>query len=182
MNAVAEALVASIPWRELRAGPGTAAGVPEALTALAAAESGEAARELYWRVDKGVVGQGRLYESAVPVVHVVYALLADPLPAAARHRLVELLVEIAGGETAQAEVEAGADDVAERCRAALREGLWTCYGLLGDPDPRVRDQALTLLGWLEERPELIVPVLDRVAGTDADPGVRAAAAELRAEY
>ncbi|WP_431874672.1 hypothetical protein [Amycolatopsis sacchari] len=141
MNTVAEALIAAVPWRELRAGPGTAAKVPEA---LAAAESDDVA--------------------------------------AARYRLAELLVEIAGGETAQAEVGAGAADVAERCRSALREGLWTCYGLLGDEDARVRNQAITLLGWLEERPELIVPVLDRIAEADPDPEVRAAAGDLRAEY
>jgi hypothetical protein len=181
VNTVAEAVIASVRWEQLRAGPGSAAGVPAAFGALATAETDDAATDYYWQLDNVVIVQGNLYESALPAVWAVFALLAGPLPGAARYRLVELLAEIAGGDTAQAETDAGNADLADRCRAALRDGLWTCYALLNDGDPRVRGAAVTLLGWLEDRTEVIVPVLERVATADPEPDIRTAAADLRTE-
>lgn len=177
MNIVAQAVIASVPWHTLSAGPGNAAGVPAALQGLATATTEEEAKKHYWHIDNVVVVQGTLYESALPVVWSVYALLADPLPAPARYRLIELLVEIAGGEPAPAIA-----DVGTRIRAALREGLWIIYSLLTTSDPKVRNQALTLLGWLEDDPTILAPILDQLAAADPDPDIRTVASELRAEY
>ncbi|HEV7974236.1 hypothetical protein [Amycolatopsis sp.] len=182
MNHLANAVVESVEWARLRGGPGTAAGVAEALTALADAESEKDATKHYWQIDNTVVVQGSLYESALPAVRAAFALLVGPLSIEARYRVVEVLVEIAGGETAQAEVEAGNADLAERCRAELREGLWLFYGLLLDPDARMRKQGLTVLGWLEENPQRIVPVLAKLTQQDPEESVRDAARELMGEF
>jgi hypothetical protein len=182
MNLLAAAVVDSVDWKQLRSGSGNAEGVSGALAALADAQTEEEAAKQYWRIDNVVVVQGSLYESALPVVWVALALLTGPLPPEARYRVVELLVEIAGGETAQAEVEAGNADLAERCRAALREGLWSFYAFLLDSDPRTRSQGITLLGWLEDRTSLIVPILTSIATRDDDERVRGEARALLDEF
>lgn len=180
MNRLAEAMIAGVNWDDLRAGPGTAADVPAAFADLAQAESDDEAKRCYWRLDNVVVVQGMLHESALPAIPVIYSLLAGPLSPAARYRLVELLVEIAGGEAAQAEDDIGNGVLTERCREALSQGLWSLYGLLLNDDPRVRLDGITLLGWVEGDTNELLAAL-RMAVDDDDEKVRAAASKLLAE-
>ncbi|MBK1786885.1 hypothetical protein [Prauserella cavernicola] len=182
MNPLAAALVSRVEWAALRAGPGTAVGLPRALRGLASAESEEDAKEWYWRVDNVVVVQGMLHESAPPTVPVLFALLAGTLSGPARYRVVELLVELAGGETAQSEVDRGDAEVHLRCQDAMRQGRWTVYGLLSDPDPRIRIDAITLLALLEDDAAQAGPVLHDIGANDPDPRVRAEANALLSEY
>ncbi|WP_406636676.1 hypothetical protein [Amycolatopsis sp. WGS_07] len=61
---IEDALAAAVPWNRLRMDVGTAECVPAAIRDLLNAGSAEDADRAYWRLDNGVVVQGRLFESA----------------------------------------------------------------------------------------------------------------------
>lgn len=78
---------------------GSAVGVPAALDDLSSAPTSESATAAYWRLDNTVVVQGSPYESAVATAACVVALL--PIcSAASRPRLIELLEQLTGEESA----------------------------------------------------------------------------------
>jgi hypothetical protein len=181
MNPLAAAVVESVRWEELstgRPGDDAAARLPQALGAIATAGSQEEADAAYWSIDNVLVAEGDLYESTVPGICVLLAMLAGPMTVPGRFRIVEMLVEIAGGQVAQAELDSGNTDLGERCRDTLRDGLWTFYGLLLDADPRVRNHAITLISLIEDRTQVALPVLARLSLRDDDGAVREAARRL----
>ncbi len=166
MNLLAEACVMSTSWEMFRTSSGTAEAVPDALRNLAEAETKEAARSCYWRLDNVIVLQGWLFEAAVPVVPVLLALLTGELPAAAKREIVELLQQIGCGETHRDEEARGNADLGDRCRRLIREGIWTVYGLLLDPDLDTRDACLALLQRVETDRERYLTMLQAVAPHD----------------
>jgi hypothetical protein len=183
MNLLAQLCLERVDWSALRAAGVTGAGepatrVPAAVRRLAAAETADAARDAYWQLDNHVVVQGRLFEAAAPLVPVLLALLAGPLQGPARHDVANLLVEIVG----PAAVPDLAEDprLADECRRLAREGLWTIYGLLLDPDPWVRDFGLRALETVDLDRDRLSRVLATVAADDASGRVRTLACGILA--
>lgn len=112
-------------WASLPASGGNADGVPTAVRGLLAAVDGEEARKFYWQLDNRVVVQGQLFESAVHLVPVLCAALTQELHPAARHWVLELLFQTTGDEPDDGGIEPGS--LADRSRAAAREGIWLFY-------------------------------------------------------
>jgi hypothetical protein len=156
MSWIDELLVEGTEWSRLETASGTAEHVPDALKHLAQARTEDEAKAAYWELDNEVVVQGRLYEAAVPVVSVLLAMLQGQLSRVARARVVDLLVEIALGDPpARGDKPDGA--LGELCRALVREGIWTVYGLLLDEDPAIRQCALLVVANLDTcgRPRVV---------------------------
>jgi hypothetical protein len=131
--------------------------VPAAIQALLDAKTERDATAAYWRLDNTVVVQGALYEAALPTTHCLVVGLAS-CTAVARPRVLELLVQTAGGECSRVELEANNHDLPRACAAALRGALGTflrvvelgtdieralavdVLGLCGRVAPETRDQ------------------------------------------
>jgi len=137
-----------LDWSSLRAS-GDAAGVPAALLALQQATDEREALRAYWRIDNVVVVQGRLYEAALPTVNALLIGLTG-CTTVARPHLLELLVQLASGETAPSEVMLGNLQLAERCRAALPAGLSVFLALLEERRPTEQAHLFDLLGLCAE--------------------------------
>jgi len=179
MSWIDELLVEGTHWGRLETASGTAEHVPDALKHLAQARTEDEAKAAYWELDNEVVVQGRLYEAAVPVVSVLLAMLQGQLSRVARARVVDLLVEIALGDP-PARGDKPDGGLGELCRALVREGIWTVYGLLLDEDPAIRQCALLVVANLDTDAARARRVLAHLSKTDADERTRArASAQLR---
>ena len=106
-------------WSQLEAAGG-ASKVPEAITALEAATTNEAALAAYWKIDNTVVVQGAVYPAALPTVRSLLIGLARSTVVARPH-ILELLVQIGGGEPAQ--VAASNADIVHRCLVEIARGV-----------------------------------------------------------
>ena len=178
MNWLARSMLDQVDWSSLRINVGMATGVLGAIADLASAETIEDADLAAWQLDNACVVQGYLYQAAPFVVPVLLALLQAELPAPARIRVLDVLVEIGLGEPAPSEIQLGGDDLGERCRAAVREGLWTVYGLLLDPEPRNRRATILLLANVESDTARLRRVLEAITQNDVDPEIREYAAGM----
>jgi len=112
--------------------------VPSVISALLNAASLEEAEALEWKIDNHVFVQRQLFESAEYLVPVLIAALPETPQEYIRDTILRLMFEIVAGFPAQSEVALGNDDLAERCRAKTREGLWILYKLFvaGDEPQR----------------------------------------------
>ncbi len=121
-------------WRRLRTSIGTAELVPEAVDRMLGAASTTEAQKAYWEIDNRVVVQGQLYDSAPLTARYLmeeiclHRYTADGLSCA-----LDLLVELAYGESDYSEVERGNSNLGSLCRATIRERL-ECLNELADED------------------------------------------------
>lgn len=159
-------------WQALREASGDARDVPDAVLALAAANSETKASEAYWRLDNHVVVQGQLFESALPLVPVILSFLAGDLPEPARPRLLELLYQIVVGLTAESEIERGNRDLARRCRTEVVKGLWLYYKDLLNPSSAVQKVALDLVRECESEEGRLMAVLLQLLDSESCSEVR----------
>lgn len=179
VNPLAAAELETQPWRRLRTMIGTAEDVPDALAALECATDEKAADRAYWRLDNRVVVQGQLFESAFGVVQVLLAMLIGSLSLPAKRRVVDLLLQIAGGVPDATELAVGDLDLAERCRESLRAATWKLYELTLDNDFRVRQAALELVAQVDQDHQRLKRAL--LAISESDPHLSDFAVDLLAD-
>ena len=171
-------LLTSVDWSSTRTLTSSSSNfVPDAFRRLIDARTEADADDAYWQLDNRVVVQGRLFEASEKLIAPLLAALELELSLAARHRVVELLTEIALGETGKEELAVGNTGLAEASRAEIRSGLSSVYKLLEDPDPRVRRAALHILDAVELDRRRLAAAAATVARTDSDEEARAYARE-----
>jgi hypothetical protein len=140
-------------WRNLRA-QGTADRVPEAIMQLVRAKTQEEAEGAYWKIDNTVVVQGALHESAVPTARCLVIGLQQ-CTAAARPRILELLVQLAGGEPSREELARGNDSLARHCVRELYLAAGCFLALFETGTEEEKSFCVDLLGLCaREYPEL----------------------------
>ncbi|WP_193367458.1 hypothetical protein [Pelagibius marinus] len=168
-------------WKKLRAlkhytlGEESAESIPGGIAALAAARDKEEAERFYWQIDHHAVFNEVIAESALPTVRCVLAAL-HACTEVARPFLLEVLVEIGGGQPSEAELKHGNRGLAEACRRELCYGAalffhllengthherYCCIDLLGlcaEADPHIRERTIW---WFEKL------LAESEAGTDA---------------
>jgi HEAT repeat protein len=151
--------------------------VPDAFRRLIDSRTEADADQAYWMLDNRVVLQGSLFEASEKLIAPLIAALELDLSPAARHGVLELLTEIALGGTDPSEVALGNSGLADASRAAIRRGLPAIYSLLQDPDPRVRDASIHILGAVELDRRRLAAAAAPVARADPDARVRESARE-----
>ena len=140
-------------WAALRTSIGSAEFVPSAIDRLLHSGSPEQATSAYWELDNRVVVQGQLFDSAIPAsMLLVRSICERNFTLNGLSRSLDLLVELAFGESDQSEVAGGNYDLGAQCRAVINSGLGCIKALVDQADERV------LLG-----------VLDLVDRVDIDP-------------
>jgi hypothetical protein len=108
--------------------------VPSVIRALLNAESLSEAEDLERKIENNVYVQRRLFESAEYLVPVLIASLSEVSQGVIRNTFLSMLFEIVAGYPDQSEIALDNYELAERCRAKAREGLWVLYRLLVDGD------------------------------------------------
>lgn len=144
----------SVDWANTRSNARVSSDyVPEAFQQLIDARTEDEAKAAYWLLDNRVVTQGRLFEASEKLAPTLLAALNLPLSPPARHRLVELVTEIALGVTSDEEARLGNSGLADAARAAILRNVPSIYELLSDEDARIRRAALHILDAVEvDRP------------------------------
>jgi hypothetical protein len=133
-------------WETFGVADGRPRDVPEYLEGLIESQTKADAEGYYWGLENEVVIQGQLYNSAVPVVSVILAALADDSSSnVARSWLLELLLQIVSGESISDEISLGNPDLGDQCRAAASTGLWILYRELHKGDARAAKAVLDVL-------------------------------------
>src|SRR2546428_3629304 len=101
-------LLRNVDWPKIRSLMKTTSDdVPESFLQLIDSQTDAQAKEAYWRLDNRVMVQGQLFQAAEKLVPAILAALQLDLSPSARHRLVELLTEIALGVPDKSEVIIG---------------------------------------------------------------------------
>ena len=171
MNWLATAALEAVEWSRYRTADGNAKSVPGSIRRLANACSDAEAKSAYWELDNHVVVQGTLHEAAEFVVAPLLALLEGNLEPVVRKWVFDLLFEIAMGNSPES---SGRErSLEERCRDAAREGLWTLYALLLEPDPSRWRDTIHLLLVLDRDKARLKRVLERLKKDASDPDSRA---------
>lgn len=127
MNVVslAERQLRLLSWDEMRCEGGSASTVEHDLRTLLLDDS-DAATAAYARLENPVVSQGHLFECAPAVVSVIVAAVTDrTVPPANLASVLDLLGRILAGYPDESEVEAGREDLRERCHEEALRGYWT---------------------------------------------------------
>lgn len=137
------------PWDKLEAASGTARGIPEALRRLLRAETYNAADQAYWEIENTAFVQGQLFGSALAVVSVLMAALAEGVPAVSEGKVLDLLYQICAGESHQ---ESAVSGLREECQRRAREGIWSLYALLVQATGGHRDAVHELLSLVDDDP------------------------------
>jgi len=101
---------------------GTAEKVPDALEKLRNAANADEATDAYWQIDNTVIVQGQLFEAAVPTTACLVNILRSCSPVA-RPQIVELLGQIATGESDRSEVAIGQNNLKEQCIYEIIKGF-----------------------------------------------------------
>ncbi|GIF24524.1 hypothetical protein BJ973_008002 [Actinoplanes tereljensis] len=118
-----------LDWRSYRAPEAGGPSVPEVFARLldGGRQSDAAGYSLYGRLET----QSMLYEIALPATGVILAALAGGrLEDWVEDEFLTILHTIVYSEPHRTEYELGNDDLAERCVAKARDGVWTLYGIL----------------------------------------------------
>jgi hypothetical protein len=162
-----------IDWTSLRTASGSAAKVPTALRALAAARTDEEARAPSWDLDTTLTVQGRVFQAAEQAVPFLLQLLCGGRPNVCWY-VLDLLYQLTGAPACvdPSEVEHGNGRLVERCRERAREGLAVVYWLLDSAAPRVRISAFELLEYIEQDTDRLTWVLQRMSEADPNDEVR----------
>jgi hypothetical protein len=72
-------------------------------------------------------------------------------------------------------VALGSTDLGKACRAAVAEGIWLFYGLLLDPEPRIRRWALLTIEATDRNRDRALRTIRHLARHDPDEAVRKSA-------
>jgi hypothetical protein len=178
LNALVQHQLETVDWSAQRVIAGrSGADVPAAVERLLAASSDDEAEAAYWLLDNRVVVQGQLFQAALPLVDVLLAALAGPLPPIARVYVADLLVEIAKGVPDESELARGNGTLEDDVRRAARAGLWLIYSLCLDGDTRLRERGLFIADAIDADRGRFGRLLAN-ALRDPEKSVRAIAAEL----
>ena len=113
------------------------------------AKSPEEAEKLYWKIENNVFVQGQLFEAAEYLVPVLMASLMEVREDFIKTNIFELLFQIVAGEPHQYEIALGNSNLAEKCRAKAREGLWILYKELINGDNTSSEMAFEILQRIE---------------------------------
>lgn len=176
MRSLVEVLLGVVDWSRQRTGAvGTGETVPKAFGGLIAADTDEDALRSYWELDNRVVVQGQLFEAAVALIPALLAGLLVNLKEPARYWLMELLVQIADGESHSSQPDPKLGDAA---RGALGEGLWIIYAQMQQDSPRVRATAVDLVALLDPDIERASAIVQAQLAEDSSEEVRNAVARL----
>ncbi len=134
------------PWAQLHEASGPAVEIPGSLEEMFTADSPDAVKAAYWKLENHVVVQGQLFNVAPPVVSVLLAALLDHSPSFVRIGILELLFQILNGESHSSERE---QDLSDTCRQLARAGLWLLYAELKAELPGQRAAAIEILELIE---------------------------------
>lgn len=114
-------------WASYRAPTSNGPPVAEVFTGLLDGGPPTAGYSLEQRLET----QSMLYEIALPATGVILAALAGgPLEPWAENDLLNALHTIVYGEPHRTELELGHSDLAERCVARAKAGIWTMYSVM----------------------------------------------------
>jgi hypothetical protein len=169
-NATA-ALIAAVPWGELRHASGDASDIPPLLRAMAAAKG----RRLYETMDElcsRVLHQGAIYSASPPVARVVIGMLADVDPRE-KPSFYGLLTGFADSARRAIEGQSGGDPAGG---AAIRDailGASACFVPdLTHSGPELRAQAAGLLTAFADADPAMARLVRQRYAAEADPRVR----------
>ena len=113
--------------------------VPAAIEHLTASATEDDATAACWELDNRVVVQGQLFEAAEAIAHeLVDRLCVGSVSTAGGSRALDLLVEIAYGESDSSEVALGNRDLGTRCRDVIQKGLVCMRASAAEDDDRAR--------------------------------------------
>jgi hypothetical protein len=121
-KSVAERLMETIDWSSLRGASGNGEGVQHAIRQLLTSHNGDAAQRAYWGIENHAFVQGELFEVSEACSSVLIAALADPRDKWVRLAVLELLFQIVSGHESLTPYTPL--NLVQRCREAVREGLW----------------------------------------------------------
>jgi len=176
MRSLVEVVLGVVDWGRQRTGAvGAGDVVPTALGGLIAADTDEDALRSYWELDNRVVVQGQLFEAAVALIPALLAGLLANLKEPARYWLMELMMQIADGESHSSERDPNLGDAA---RSGLMEGLWVIYAQMEQDSPRVRATAVDLVARLDPQRERASAIVQAQLAEDPSEEVRRAVARL----
>jgi len=162
-------------WASLRSA-NSAARIGASIEALRTAESDDAARDAYWRIDNEVIVQGQLYEAAVPTACCLVTALGA-CTASARARIVELLYQLATGTPHASESACGEHDLSFLCRREVLRAVPQVFASFEQAPFQSLDLWVDLLVVLSAEDETLRPraqwYLQRALRLDVDGPLRA---------
>lgn len=145
MSSAAAREIAAVDWAAYTESGGPALSVGAALTDLLVSVDLESASAAWNRIEEHVFSQGTIYSVAEPTVSVMLAALVDDQPYWRSGRIADLLFYILNGSSQEE------PDLAARCLARAREGVWLLVRCALAEDGWGRDNLLETL-------ELVDPV------------------------
>lgn len=120
--------------------------MPLAIFALETASTEADALKAYWQIDNTVVVQGAVHEAALASIPCLLGCLLR-CTAVARPQVLELLVQIGGGEAADTEVEVGNTRLLVECLKEIARGFPLYVDILEhSKNPNERTFCVDLLG------------------------------------
>ena len=163
----AERLLATIDWSHRRAMGGNGEGVARAIRELLVSHDAAAAERAYWGIENHAVAQGEVFEVAEACASVLVASLLDEREKWVRVSVLELLFQILSGHPSASSDTPS--DIVDRCRRAVREGLWLLHreAICGEQDAAL--DVLERLGEAEKARALLAS-LSVEAATFVGPG------------
>lgn len=139
VGTAAEFEIVSTDWSAFAAQGGAATAIGSVLSDLLCSIDVESASAAWARIEESVFSQGTIYSVAEPAVTVVLAAMLDKQPPWLSGRLVDLLFFILKGSSPDD------PELAARCLARAREGLWLLVGCARAADGWGRDNILEVL-------------------------------------
>lgn len=150
MNSVADVVIGAVDWNAYSAAGGSASSVGAALADLLVSVDVESASAAWGRIEEHVFSQGTIYSVAEPTVLVMLAALVDDQPPWRGGRVADLLFFILKGSSEED------PDLAARCMARAREGVWLLVRCALVADGWGRDNLLEVLDLVDPlRAELV---------------------------
>lgn len=165
----------AVDWSRTRSLTRLSDFVPDAYRRLIDSRDDAEASRAYWELDNEVVAQGTVYEAAAKLTPALLAALNLDLTPPARHRIVELLTEIALGKMDPKGQVVGSPRLEDEIHRQIRDQIGAVYGLMRDSDPRIRRAAFHVLGAVEQDREKLSRLARAVQRDDADEELRSLA-------
>jgi hypothetical protein len=167
-----------IDWQHTWTAMGSGVALPDVLRDLSSVDSVDSGWEIYWQLDNVVVVQNTLYPAAEQVVPFAVRLAAsgDDLPSMFA---LELLIQIAAGESDPASLLDSDRGLGDRCRSLIRGSIELLYGLVASPNPEIRARALHVVDLVEVDRERLRWAVDQVGRSERHPLVLKSLQEIR---
>jgi hypothetical protein len=143
-------------WAAYAESGGSASAVGDALADLLASVDVESASAAWDRIEEHVFSQGTIYSVAEPTVSVMLAARVDDQPSWRSGRIADLLFYILKGSSQEE------PDLAARCLARAREGVWLLVRCALAAEGWGRDNLLEVL-------ELVDPLRDELVRSVVGP-------------